>query len=194
MNIRRIQLVLVTLFIGLSLSAAMSKVTNADTPWDTIKTKNHFVLIRHALAPGYSDPTNFNLRDCATQRNLNDEGRLQAKKIGQLFKQFGINTANVYSSQWCRCLETARLLDLGAVFELPALNSFFENFEQRDTQTMDFMRWIRDTPLDKPTILVSHQVNIAAITGYSPASGEIVFVRKDKNGTLKVINTLPTLY
>jgi len=85
------------------------------------------------------------------------------------------------------------LLDLGNVSELKSLNSFFEKFDQRDIQTRDVLRWINKNSLDKPTILVSHQVNIAALTGYTPASGEIVFVRRDPIGNLKVINTFPTL-
>jgi len=171
----------------------VSSTGNTSNLWENLKTGNHFVIIRHALAPGYSDPEGFNVNDCETQRNLDEEGRLQAKRIGDLFRLNGISKAVVLSSQWCRCLETARLLDLGNVSELNSLNSFFEKFDQRDIQTRDVLRWINKNSLDKPTILVSHQVNIAALTGYTPASGEIVFVRRDPIGNLKVINTFPTL-
>lgn len=178
-----------------SLVLLMLSIGNAgaDSLWNTLKQGNHFVLIRHALAPGYSDPNNFNVKDCKTQRNLNDEGRNQSKKIGELFKKNGITSAAVYSSQWCRCLETARLLNLGNVYQLSALNSFFENFEQRDPQTTLLSQWINTTPLDTPTILVSHQVNISALTGYSPSSGELVFVRREADGNVTIIGTIPTL-
>ena len=96
----------------------------ADKLWSALKSDNHLVLIRHALAPGYSDPDYFDVTNCKTQRNLNDEGRDQSKKIGGLFRSNGIRKAAVYSSQWCRCLDTGRLLDLGEVSELPSLNSF----------------------------------------------------------------------
>ena len=89
------------------------------------------LLIRHALAPGVGDPDGFRLDDCATQRNLSDEGRRQARAIGDWLRARGIGQAHVYSSQWCRCLETAALLDLGPVTELPALNSFFERRQDR---------------------------------------------------------------
>ena len=81
--------------------------------------------MRHATAPGTGDPAEFQLDDCATQRNLSAVGREQARATGARLRAAGITSAEVYSSQWCRCLETARLLGLGEVLELPALNSFF---------------------------------------------------------------------
>ena len=83
--------------------------------WDAFKSGNHIILIRHAFAPGFSDPENFNVKDCTTQRNLNNTGRNQARRIGDLFRMQGIQNARIYSSQWCRCLETAKLLKLGNV-------------------------------------------------------------------------------
>jgi broad specificity phosphatase PhoE len=165
----------------------------ADNLWNALKSGNHFVLIRHALAPGFSDPDYFDVKDCKTQRNLNDEGRHQSKKIGDLFRLNGMSKVAVYSSQWCRCLDTARLLDFGEVSELPSLNSFFEHFEREKSQTEQTMRWIQNMPLDTPTVLVTHQVNISALTGYSPASGEIIFLRRSSNGSISVIGSIQTL-
>ena len=91
-----------------------------------IAKPGHIVMMRHALAPGTGDPSNFALGDCATQRNLSEAGRRQARRTGQFLREAGVRAARVLSSQWCRCLETARLLDLGPVEPLPALNSFFE--------------------------------------------------------------------
>jgi broad specificity phosphatase PhoE len=165
----------------------------ADKLWSALKSGNHLVLIRHALAPGFGDPDYFDVQDCKTQRNLNDEGRYQSQKIGDLFRLNGITKAAVYSSQWCRCLDTARLLDLGEVLELPSLNSFFEYFEREKFQTKKTMRWIQNAPLDAPIVLVSHQVNISALTGYSPASGEIIFLRRSSDGSISTIGSIRTL-
>ena len=107
--------------------------------WNAVQEPGHVVLIRHALAPGTGDPPEFSLRDCATQRNLSDAGREQAVRIGHRFLDNGIKNARVYSSQWCRCLETAALLDLGDVTELPALNSFFRRFEREEEQTAEVL-------------------------------------------------------
>ncbi len=187
------RLTLTAMVLGALLLLASSGVGYAYNLWNALKSGSHLVLIRHALAPGYGDPKNFDVNDCNTQRNLNDEGRHQSKKIGGLFWKNGINKALLYSSQWCRCLDTARLLNLGEVFELPALNSFFENFERGSLQTEKMKRWIKTAPLDTPTILISHQVNISALTGYSPTSGEIIFVQRKPDGSLSVIGSIHTL-
>lgn len=87
------------------------------------------LLLRHALAPGTGDPAEFQLAQCTTQRNLNETGREQAKAIGQWLRAKGVKNAKVYSSQWCRCLETASLLGYQEPIELPALNSFYQNWQ-----------------------------------------------------------------
>ena len=161
--------------------------------WNALKSGNHLVLIRHALAPGFGDPDHFNLKDCNTQRNLNDVGRHQSRKVGDLFRSNGIQSAVVKSSQWCRCLETARLLDLGAISELPYLNSFFNNNKREHIQTEGIIQWIKNASLDTPTVLVSHFVNIAALTGKGPEPGEVVFVQRLTDGSIKVIGSIPTL-
>ncbi len=183
----------IKLFLSACFLFACNNIGYAETLWSKLKSGDHFVLIRHALAPGYSDPSNFDVEDCKTQRNLSDEGRQQAENIGRLFRANEIDTAILHSSQWCRCLETSRLLNLGKVAELPALNSFFENPDRERTQTEALLKWLRSAPLKKPTVLVSHQVNIAALTDVSPDSGEIIFVNRLVDGSLSVIGSIQTL-
>ncbi len=130
------------------------------------------LLIRHALAPGIGDPDGFRLDDCATQRNLNDEGRQQARAIGGWLRARGIEHARVYSSQWCRCLETAALLDLGPVTELPALNSFFERRQDREPILAALREFLATQPRDGGLlVLVTHQVTISAVSGTFADSG-----------------------
>ena len=133
-------------------------------------------LMRHATAPGTGDPAGFRLDDCTTQRNLSGEGRAQARATGARLRAAGMTGARVYSSQWCRCLETARLLGLGAVTELPALNSFFGDRAREPRQTAALAAFLRDRPPGAPLILVTHQVNITALTNGFARSGEIVLV------------------
>jgi phosphohistidine phosphatase SixA len=158
--------------------------------WQQLNKENHFALIRHALAPGTGDPPDFIVRDCATQRNLSEKGRNQARNIGRLFRDKGIYQAEVYSSQWCRCLETATLLDLGPVQELEILNSFFQRFENRETQTAALKSWINDKEIRNPLILVTHQVNITAFTDIFPGSGEMVIVRKDGHDEFTILGSI----
>ena len=154
-----------------------------------LKQSNYLALMRHTLAPGFGDPDNFELHNCDTQRNLSTEGIIQAQKIGKLLKSIGIATASVYSSQWCRCVDTANYLDLGPILILPPLNSFFQNLSNKAKQTDTIRNWINSQNLAKPTILVTHQVNITALTGVYPSSGEIVVVKRIRNSGLKLVGT-----
>lgn len=178
----------------LMILSAGSHTASADDAalWQALRSPGHAALIRHALAPGTGDPGDFQLRDCSTQRNLSDGGRDQAKRIGARLRANGVLAARVLSSQWCRCLETASLLSFGDVTELPLLNSFFESMHRRNDQTAALLEWIKDQPLTAPTILVTHQVNISALTGIFPASGELVVLRRTTEGNLTIVGTIET--
>jgi phosphohistidine phosphatase SixA len=160
--------------------------------WSTLRLKNHFALLRHALAPGTGDPPEFSLDHRETQRNLSEEGRKQAKRIGDLFRAHGIHKAQVFSSQWYRCRDTAELLELGPVTPLIALNSFFQNYEQKDARTASLKLWLSRQEMDTPLVLVTHQVNITALTGVYPSSGEIVVVERNAQGELRVLGSIRT--
>lgn len=136
------------------------------------------VLLRHAQAPGTGDPANFQLDDCSTQRNLSAEGRSQAAQIGETFRSYDVPVSRVLSSQWCRCLETAELLNLGAVEPFPALNSFFADRSQEAQQTANLRQFVLQHQDEAGVaILVTHQVNITALTGVVPQSGAAVVLR-----------------
>jgi phosphohistidine phosphatase SixA len=137
------------------------------------------LLLRHAYAPGTGDPEGFRLDDCTTQRNLNDAGREQARSIGAWLRAHGIEHARVYSSEWCRCLETAELLGLGPVTPLPALNSFFERRGDRGPNLAALEAFLAGQPPNgEPIVLVTHQVTITALSGIYPASGETLLMRR----------------
>jgi phosphohistidine phosphatase SixA len=148
-------------------------------------------LLRHALAPGTGDPDNFDVNDCDTQRNLSEEGRRQAVRIGKKFLDNLKIPPKIFSSQWCRCKETAKILNLGYVTELPMLNSFFENFNLKDKQTTQLKDWLFQHNNKMPIILVTHQVNITALTEVYPSSGEIVVIRMTNLGGVKVVGRIP---
>ena len=158
--------------------------------WTALGTGEAVALIRHALAPGTGDPTGFKLDDCATQRNLSEEGRRQARQIGNAFRDNGITSAQVWSSRWCRCLETAQLLELGPVQPLPSLDSFFSQRERGTAQTAALREFLSQ-PYEGPTrVLVTHQVNITALTGIMPGSGEMVVVQPTSDGDMRVMGQL----
>lgn len=157
--------------------------------WQRLAEGSSVALIRHALAPGTGDPSGFELGDCSTQRTLSEEGRQQARVLGDLFRRRGVDQAEVRSSRWCRCLETAELLDLGEVRKTPFLDSFFERREKGPEQTEAAREVIREhfEQGKGPLVMVTHQVNITALSGVYPASGEIVVLSLGPEGSgLKV--------
>jgi phosphohistidine phosphatase SixA len=158
--------------------------------WQAVARGGHVLLMRHARAPGGGDPAGFRLDECATQRNLDREGQDQARRIGDAFRRAGVTRAQVFSSRWCRCLETGQLLALGKVTPLPALDSFFSNPGREREQTGEVLAWIKAADFSTPLILVTHQVNITALTGVSPRSGEIVVARSLPEGKLHVVGRL----
>jgi phosphohistidine phosphatase SixA len=160
-------------------------------PIERLDDGGYVLMLRHASAPGVGDPENFELGDCATQRNLSNEGRAQARRFGERLRAQGVAAAEVYSSQWCRCLETAELLDLGPVRGLPALNSFFSRPDERDAKLTALRRFLADLGEDSPpVILVTHQVTISAITSRNTASGEAIVLAVDGTGRPPAVGTI----
>jgi phosphohistidine phosphatase SixA len=152
----------------------------------------YVVLLRHAITtPGTGDPDNFVLTDCSTQRNLSDEGRAQSVQIGDAFRRRGIPIAQVLSSQYCRCVDTARLMNAGEVVEAPMLNSFFEDRSTEPAQTAQ----VREAILAHRgqagvVVMVTHMVNITAISGVVPRMGGAVVMRTNANDELEVAGEL----
>lgn len=137
------------------------------------------VLFRHAQAPGTGDPAGFKIGDCKTQRNLDAAGRDQARRIGTAFRDRKIEVGKVVSSQWCRCTETAELAFPGKVSVEPAFNSFFETPEREAEQTKAARAILAGWTGPGVLVVVTHQVNITALTGTVPASGEGIVMRRE---------------
>ncbi len=175
-----------------------SRVTKSELSsqqlWSTLhqaleKQKYYVILFRHALAPGTGDPQNFQLNDCSTQRNLSEEGRKQAIRIGEDLKRQKISITRVLSSQWCRCLETAKLMDVGKVEPFAPLNSFFRHRGRSSEQTSQLRQFLLENKHDSGVmIMVSHQVNITAISDIFPQSGEgVVLYIEPKTSNIEVL-------
>jgi len=172
---------------ALWLAAVPAAAQGQGDGWAALARPGVVLLMRHALAPGTGDPSGFDVEDCATQRNLDASGREQARRAGAALRARGIAVDRVWTSQWCRCRETAELLDQGAPVEKPFLNSFFENRSAGPAQTQDLRAAIAGLPDDARPIMVTHQVNITALTGVFPRSGEIVAVEHAPDGGILVV-------
>ena len=166
--------------------------------WDKLQgtaPKGYVLLLRHSLAPGVGDPANFTLNDCSTQRNLSQDGRDDARDVGQWLQRREIKIARVESSRWCRAKETASLLNLGKVRLNKNLDSLFQETDALNhPQTIKVRKQIiahrSKTGL---LVLVGHFVNIGALTNVGVDSGEGVLVRADSKGKIKVVGATPKL-
>ena len=175
----------------LALLAALVSVSapaSADPRLARLSEPGVVAIMRHALAPGSGDSASFALDDCATQRNLDARGRAQAREIGAAIRAAGVSVDRVLTSQWCRCRDTAWLLGLGPVEELPALNSFFRDRSRAGAQTAELRKFLLGLPRGEKVVLVTHYVNIQALTGRGTASGEVLLLEIGRDGTLSVVD------
>jgi phosphohistidine phosphatase SixA len=161
--------------------------TNIDTIMEQLaEIDANVLLMRHAIAPGFGDPDNFVIKQCKTQRNLDLIGRSQAIALGQKLRQASIVVDKVYSSYWCRCLETAKLLQLGEVEAFAGLNSFFEEHADRN-QTLSLLQdKFASLAQNGLTLMVTHQVVIQAVTGIGVSSGGFVAYNSRTGKALQV--------
>jgi broad specificity phosphatase PhoE len=151
--------------------------------WNLAREGGCVLLMRHAATePGIGDPPNFRLGDCRTQRNLSDAGRADATRVGLRFRAEGVGLSAVYSSAWCRCTDTARLAfdpHYPAHRVWPALNSFFQGQGNASGQTREVVQRVRGLKAPDNWMLVTHQVNISALTGSFLSMGEVLLTRFD---------------
>ncbi|MDP3895836.1 MAG: histidine phosphatase family protein [Mesorhizobium sp.] len=150
--------------------------------WALLRDGGRVVLIRHAFAPGTGDPANFDIAKCATQRNLSDRGRQQARKIGSLFSAKAAETEKVLSSRSCRSLETARLAFGRLAEPFEALDAFGADDSQKLARNAAVLHEIAEWSGSGNLVLVAEEDVIAALTGISPREGEAMVVRAEGTG------------
>ena len=150
----------------------------------------NLIFIRHAYAPGNGDPSNFNLNDCFTQRNLNGDGRKQAKAIGEFFRKNKIRIDKVLSSEWCRCKDTAKYA-FNEYNTFSALNSFYSSkfAKNEKRQIQELKNYIKSWESKKNLILVTHYVVISSMLDIGVNSGEIIISNKN----FEIIGSIETM-
>ncbi len=183
---RRQVLVLTT---GLALPCLAA---SQETAWAALKQPGSIVLFRHALAPGGGDPPGFDADDCNTQRNLNDEGRAQAQRMGLALRDADIDVQAVWHSAWCRTRDTAQLafpdMRAPALRVEPAFNSFFDNSTAEPAQTAAARQLLLNWHGPGTLVVITHQVNITALTDIVPKSGEgVVLQVQTADGTKELL-------
>jgi phosphohistidine phosphatase SixA len=185
-DVIRVMLLLAGVVAGLASSAGAS-----EAPWDLLRGGGQVVLLRHTTTtPGAGDPPGFRLDACATQRNLTDPGRDEARRIGAAFRARGIPVGAVLSSPWCRCLETARLA-FGRAEPWPALSNLFGDRSREAEQVAAMRARVSQRPAEGNLVLVTHGVTIQALTGQSVAQGEFLVVTPEGDGRFRVAGRVP---
>lgn len=170
----RIVLLWLTLFCGLAQAS--------DELWHLLRGGGQVVLIRHPLTePGFGDPAGFRLEDCSTQRNLSEEGRAHAKRIGEAFRLHRIPVDRVLASPWCRCVETAGIAFGKAQIE-PALSNLFGRSENRQKQIEELTALAGTRRAGGNVVMVTHGSTILALTRIPVNMGEIMVLTPQGEG------------
>jgi phosphohistidine phosphatase SixA len=175
---------IVLLLVGVASAAAAE---DAAALWAALRGGGHVALVRHTATPGGAgDPPGFRLDDCATQRNLTDKGRDQARRLGEQFRAEGIPVGKLISSQWCRCRETAALMALGPIDVSPTFNNAFTLRDRVDELTAGARAIVAAWSGPGTLVVVTHGANILPLTGATPEEGGMVVVRSDPASAVKL--------
>lgn len=173
-----------------SASARADDGAESDRALAALKAGGHYGLMRHAHAPGRDDPPGARLGDCATQRNLDEEGRAQARAIGAGLRRAGITIFKLYAGRWCRTMETAEQLAVGDVEPLDILNAFAGPEAERE-QTRHLAALVSQPIASPSVLLVTHHDNIAALLRVQAREGDIVVVKPEGRGRFAVVGRIP---
>jgi phosphohistidine phosphatase SixA len=183
--------VLGVLFLWMAVATSSFARAQADA-WELLRQPGIAVFMRHSEAPGsggFGDPTGFRLEDCATQRNLSEEGRAHARRTGDAYRNHAVVFDRVLTSPWCRCKETAALA-LGKDAEIfEPLSNLVGRSENREPQVRALKAYLADLGTAR-ALLVTHGIVIGALTGINPASGEMVIVKPAPGGEPRVVGRL----
>jgi broad specificity phosphatase PhoE len=177
----------------LSLAALPATAVAQADAWALLRQPGHVVFMRHSDAPGsggYGDPPGYRLDDCATQRNLSDEGRAHARRTGEAFRKHAVAFDRVLTSPWCRCKETARLAMGKEAEPFAPLSNLVGRGEHRDAQVKALKTYLAGLDGKTRVLFVTHGIVVNALTGVSLASGEMVIVKPGPGGEPSVVGRL----
>ena len=172
-------------FVFFILIVAQPSYANQAIEKQIDNIKANVIFIRHTLAPGYGDPENFNLQDCLSQRNLDKIGKKQAQLIGQYFIKNKISFTEILTSEWCRCIDTAREMNIGISNTFDGLNSFFQDYSSKSEIMHKLNLKLNKLNSENFTLMITHQVVISEVTNIKPPSGGIVLYNSNNKTALE---------
>jgi malonate transporter and related proteins len=146
-----------------------------ESVWKLVQGGGQVLFIRHATTtPGVGDPAGFRLEDCKTQRNLSQEGRAEARRLGEALRARKAPIGEVLSSPWCRCHDTARLAFGHEATTWRPLSNLFGRQEAADAQVREMRARIGSYRGKDNLVLISHGSAALPLTGVSPRQAEII--------------------
>jgi phosphohistidine phosphatase SixA len=175
--------------LAVAVYAAWASAAQAESVWDAMRAPGAVVVLRHSYAPGGFDPPDAKLDDCTTQRNLDDNGRVQARRIGEAFRKNAVTVGQVLSSPRCRCLDTARLA-FGRVEPWEVLQGALNDAELRRTRLAEVRKAVDAHTTGPLLVLVTHGSVVTDLTGLNIKMGELVVLRRAPDGTRVVAGQL----
>lgn len=168
------------LFVAVMLTSGAANAADDSAAWNALRADGYVALIRHASAPGAAgDPADYKLDDCATQRNLSEQGRAEARALGERFRTQRVKVGKIVSSQWCRCQQTAELMNIGPVEIASTFNNALVLKDMRDALTAGARAAIGAWRGPGTMVVVTHGQNIMAMLGIHPREGEVIVVAPD---------------
>jgi broad specificity phosphatase PhoE len=179
-----------TVLAAILVWASMSAAQATEPIWEALRAPGSVVVFRHSYAPGAFDPPTARLDDCTTQRNLDENGRAQARRVGEAFRKNGIEVGPVLSSPRCRCLDTARLAFEREPQSWEPLQGALNDDERRRRQLVEIRKAMaahRDGP---PLVLVTHGSVVSDLTGLNVRMGAFVVMRREPDGRHTVAGQL----
>jgi phosphohistidine phosphatase SixA len=190
----RLAIGLLAILLTLLCAALPAVAQDSEAAWAALAAGGNVALVRHAIAPGAADePPGFTLADCATQRNLDDEGRAQAATLGAALRAHGVEVGRVVSSPWCRCKDTAMAMGFTIFTVERAVGGMLPNPERKAEQLRTFRELVRSWTGPGTLVVVSHGTTIQALTGTTPYQAEIVVVAPQRSGAaaFTVVGRIP---
>jgi len=175
----------VAVLIVVAISAVFVSAVHAESVWEALRAPGSVVVLRHSYAPGGFDPPDAKLEDCSTQRNLDESGRAQARRVGEAFRQHAITVGRVLSSPRCRCLDTARLA-FGQVEPWDVLQGALRDTELRRRRLAETRKVIEAHQGGAPLVVVTHGSVVTDLTGLNLRMGEFVVLRRAPDGARAV--------
>lgn len=162
--------------------------------WNLLLEPGSVALLSASPADALWPDQPANPLECRQRPNLSSHGINSAKRYFRSMHLRGINEAMVYASTDCEALQTAFLLELGAVHHLPLLN----RIEGTDGLPAELLagtlkRWIEAHSNKHLVVLVTYDQVITELTGVEPDPNDLVILSRDKDKRLFYEGKVPLL-